>query len=247
MSDTTSTDVEDKPRQAGTQHQGDNLMARYFLVALWFFATGPAEAFQTPGPGKTKRSSAPSEPKLPGAFTRIPDGVAAGAPFDVAAYFAAPPPELNAAPLYLDALFEFDPGMAICFPENAETARRKQIAARRIKSLRDQYQALATAPSSVDAIAVDRIVADLDVGMQKLEDAQAGPAAFFRAASIIPHWCRMPRPCARSPASSRCGTRRNLDRGNVDQPLHDLAVFLRLVRDVRTCAEPPSASSSLAP
>ena len=49
-------------------------------------------------------------------MTGPPDGIGPGAPFDVAAFFAAPPPELNAAPLYLDALFEFGPELAVCFP-----------------------------------------------------------------------------------------------------------------------------------
>jgi hypothetical protein len=136
-------------------------MARGYLTAVCLFVTIPAEAFQTPGPGKAKRPSATSEPKLPGAVARPPSGIGLGAPFDVAAYFAAPPLDLNAAPLYLDALFEFDPGMAVCSPEVAETTRRKQIATRKMKALRDQYQAITGDSGSVDRVAIDQIVADI--------------------------------------------------------------------------------------
>ncbi len=60
-------------------------------------------------------------PAIPAAVTRVPAGLGPDAPFDLETYFAAPPQDQNAAPLYLDALLEFDPGMAICFPQDSET------------------------------------------------------------------------------------------------------------------------------
>jgi hypothetical protein len=191
------------------------------------------EAFQTPGSSKTKRPPATSEPKLPRAVTRVPEGISPGAPFDVAAYFATPSSELNAAPLYLDALFEFDPGMAICLPEGVETTRRKQIAVRRMKSLRDQHQAIIKEPASVAPSAIDRMVAGLEVGMRKVEDAQHRPKCVFQSGidytTPVPH-AQAVREVGRL---IMLRTRRNLDRGNVGQPLHDLGVLLRLARDMR--------------
>ena len=38
--------------------------------------------------------------------------------------FSAPPIDQNAAPLYLDALWEFSPELRRCFPEGPELRRR---------------------------------------------------------------------------------------------------------------------------
>jgi hypothetical protein len=208
-------------------------MARWFLTVACLLVTIPAGAFQTPGPNKAKRSSAASVPKLPGAVTRLPDAIASGAPFDVTAYFTAPSPELNAAPLYLDALFEFDPVMANCFPPGAETNRRKQLAATRMKSLQDQYAAFTKDPTSVDIHAIDRVIADLNVGMRKLENAQRRPRCFFE--SGIDYSARLPHAEAVSEVARLVilRARRNVDRGNLDQALPDLDVLLRLARDLR--------------
>ena len=43
-------------------------------------------------------------------------------PYDLAAFFSPVPPSENAAPLYLDALAEFDSGMSVCFPEKRRAA-----------------------------------------------------------------------------------------------------------------------------
>ncbi|MFI5457107.1 MAG: hypothetical protein ACHRXM_16805 [Isosphaerales bacterium] len=193
-------------------------------------ATGTETSVSTPvGPSPAGTPL----PALPGAVTRAPAGIGPGAPFDVAAYFAAPPLELNAAPLYLDALLEFDPGMAVCFPENAEIARRKQLADARYRVLRDQSQAVMNNPASVAGAAIDRLVTDLEVGMQKVEEAQRRPRCVFQSGfddtSLLPH-AQAAREVARLAVLR---TRRNLDRGNVEQPLRDLGVVFRLARDLR--------------
>jgi hypothetical protein len=46
-------------------------------------------------------------PRLPGAVTKAPAWLAADAPFDLAKFFQPVPRDQIAAPLYLDALFEF--------------------------------------------------------------------------------------------------------------------------------------------
>jgi hypothetical protein len=64
------------------------------------------------------------EPQLPGAVTKAPSRIRK-APFDVATFFQLPPPSQNAAPLYLDAFFEFGEEMAACFtPDQRRHAHR---------------------------------------------------------------------------------------------------------------------------
>jgi hypothetical protein len=151
----------------------------------------------------------------------------------VAAFFAAPPPDFNAAPLYLDALFEFEPSMAVCFPEGPETARRRQIAERRIQPVDKAYQAFVKDPTSISGEAFDRLVADLEEGMRKLEKAQRRPGCVFQtglsSSSPLPH-AEAARRVARIVVLR---THRNLARGDVEEPLHDLAIVLRLTRDLR--------------
>jgi hypothetical protein len=187
-------------------------------------APGPADAFQaTPRP----------KPRIPGAATRPPDGIGPGAPFDVPAFFAAPPPELNAAPLYLDALFEFGPEPAVCFLEGAETTQRKQVAERRIRAIDDLFFAFRKDPATVSNQAIEELVAELEPALRKVEDAQRRPRCVFDLPldtfTPLPHV----EPAQRVARLVAMKTSRCLDRGEVAQPLHDLEVVLRLTRDLR--------------
>ena len=73
-----------------------------------------------PRPGGERPDPGGPYPRLPGVVTKAPDWIGDDAPFDVKKYFAAVPRDRNAAPLYLDALFEFGSELAVCFPEGPE-------------------------------------------------------------------------------------------------------------------------------
>ena len=74
---------------------------------------------------KAAQAPPPSYPGLPGAVTKAPEWAVKNAPFDVVAYFTAPTD--NAAPLYLDALFEFDPeDMKYCLAPRRSRATRTE-------------------------------------------------------------------------------------------------------------------------
>ena len=68
--------------------------------------------------GSVRKGSMPGGPypRLPGAVTKAPVWIGNEAPFDIARFFAAPPRDRNAAPLYLDALFEFGSELESCYP-----------------------------------------------------------------------------------------------------------------------------------
>ena len=105
------------------------------------------------------------------------------APFNVTAFFVAPAQNLNAEPLYLNALFEFEPSVAVFFPEGPETARRGRVAERRVQPLDDAYQAFVKDPNSATGEAIDLLLADFEEGMGKLEEAQRRPGCVFWIAS----------------------------------------------------------------
>jgi hypothetical protein len=194
------------------------------LVVAGLTGSGPTGAFQAPNR---------FEPRLPGAVTHPPEGIGPGAPFDMAAFFAAPPPELNAAPLYLDALFEFGFEMAVCFPEGADTTRRKQVAERRSRAIDGLFVAFIKDPTSVSGEAIDALVAELEPALQKVEGAQRRPRCVFELPldmyAPLPHVI----PTRRVARLVTLKTLRYLDRGDAEQPLHDLEVVLRLARDLR--------------
>ncbi len=82
-----------------------------------------AVSAQERGRESERSQAAGPYPRLPGAVTTAPEGIGKDAPFDVAKFFTTVPRGRNAAPLYLDALFEFGAEMGACFPEGPEQAR----------------------------------------------------------------------------------------------------------------------------
>ena len=173
-----------------------------------------------------------SMPGLPGAVTQPPPWLGKEGPFDVAAFFAAPPPEENAAPRYLEALFEFGEGMAVCFPEGPERESRKLAAERRSKRFNDAFFALRNGPDAVPAAEIDAMLADFDTGFRKLTWAQQRPRCVFQTAigvtAQIPH-VQVARNVTRVAVLK---VRRELERGELDPALRDLARLLRLSRDL---------------
>jgi hypothetical protein len=177
-------------------------------------------------------------PRLAGAANRLPDAVRETAPFDVAAFLAEPAEASNAEPLYLDAFFEFDPGVAVCFPEGPERERRETIARTREGELRQTTLSLENrlrGDEEVPPLAeIDRILAECDDGFRKLREAQRRPACVFRAGftsgDLFPAHLAASRQ-VRYAAEARIT--RAIARGQIDRAIDHLEVLLRLARDLR--------------
>ena len=131
--------------------------------------SAPAAARKLPGAAGRARAF----PSFPDALTEPPAWIGPGAPFDVAKFLQAPPPERNAAPLYLDALFEFGSESSFCFgsleeASQAETKRRMQIADQRCQEYLRFDEAWRKDPASVDLAAVDAWLGGYETGFEKL-------------------------------------------------------------------------------
>ncbi len=176
-------------------------------------------------------------PSFPDALTEPPAWIGSDAPFDVAKFLQVPPPQQNAAPLYLDAMFEFSGEFSICFtPAGAkpqgEVLRRVETARRRI----DEYVRLEEAweknPKTVDEAAVDAWLAQYETGFQKLAEAQRRPQCVFETgvgiAALMPH--TQARQVVRV---VKWRARRDLAKGNIDRPIQDVELVLRLSRDIQ--------------
>ncbi len=148
-------------------------------AALCLIAATAVRGQATSRRGDERLDASGPYPRLPGAVTTAPDWIKADAPFDLAEYFAPVPRDRNAAPLYLDALFEFGTEMALCFPEGEERDRRRQAAGDRMKRYIELEKALSDAPDSVPAGEIDAVIASYATGFQKLVDAQRRDRCVF--------------------------------------------------------------------
>jgi len=115
---------------------------------------------------------------FPDAVSSAPEFLLADAPFDVPTFFESPPPDQNASPLYLDALFEFGTDLETCFPE-AERQKRRVIVVQRQKRSYDIQLRRGQNESSVSNRELDAALQDLAVGFQKLDVAQQRPRCLF--------------------------------------------------------------------
>ena len=171
-------------------------------------------------------------PSLPGAVGEPPRWLEGPAPIDIAAFFAAPPPEENAAPRYLDALFEFGRYVEVCFPEGADRQSRAAAVEQRLARFFPVFQSWSKDPSSVPAATIDAVVSEFDTGFRKLDWAQQRPRCVFQtgigATARIPH----AQVVSNVIRVARLKVNRELERGELDAAVRDLARVLRLTRDL---------------
>ncbi len=168
-------------------------------------------------------------PSLPGAVREIPEWMNRKAPFDVAKRFRPIPDEENAAPLYLEVLFEFVPNeMEKCVSPEENATRGPDLRARAMQTGRLMVNPQAATPAE----------RRLDVlkyrdAFDKLAEAQKRPRCMFETGldegSSFPH-----------AQSSRQAIRLLdwrvemwVDEGNLGAALDDVTMGLRLSRDLR--------------
>jgi hypothetical protein len=174
---------------------------------------------------------------FPDAMTEPPAWNDANTPFDMAAFLKGPPPEENAAPLYLEALYEFAPTEmeAILYP-NLPFEEKKRLwdswRPRRNEQTRLE-ETWEQDPKSVDGKAVDAWLANFDVGFQKLAAAQQRPKCMFQPGrsmhSLWPHT----QSCRQVARVIAWRSRRDLERGDLERPIQDIQTLRRLSRDQR--------------
>lgn len=159
--------------------------AQIVMTLLSFWAI-PVCGQDSPSRSKSQAVS----PQLPGAVSTAPRWIGSDAPFDVAKYFQGVPRDQNAAPLYLDALFEFGSELEVCFPEvRSRRSESAKVRTKRYKELTDG--AAANTGGGLSAAAVDDVIKLYDVGYRKLANAQARPRCVFETGAsstmLLPH------------------------------------------------------------
>ncbi len=209
-------------------------LRRSLAVSIRIFAAGcllclvalstASENARNDGPDAAPERTYPS---LPGAVRECPEWLKKDAPFDVAEWFAVVPPEENAAPLYLDALYEFAPqDMAKCIAPASIAARGAVVHNRAMRT----GTGLTAMPPLVSSdlvaehvVAFDKIAAGLAACQRCLFETGIGLDA------VLPH------------AQASRAVIRVLDwrveyavrNGRIDQAIADVGLGLRLSRDLR--------------
>lgn len=171
-----------------------------------------------------------SYPSIPGAVREIPDWMARNAPFDVAAYFKPLPPGDNAAPLYLEAIYEFYPTeMWNCVSPAERAARGPALAERLGRTGRLQVQA----QGSVSAAQRRRNVLEYRDSFDKLAAAQKRPRCAFETGLDMN--ARLPHAQSSRQVVRMLNWRVEMwvAQGEPDRALDDVEMALRLSRDLR--------------
>lgn len=176
------------------------------------------------------------------ALPRFKEGIAtppaeavAGAPFDAARLFEAPPLDQNAAPRVLEALLEFGPELAeTCLPEGPERTAAVQRLSERKQRADALFRAYTTDPKTVAADAIDAVLAEHADGFRKLIDAQKQrPRCVFQTGlgftATLSH-LQAARQVARL---SSLKVHRELQKGEINAAINDVGVILRLARDLQ--------------
>ena len=145
----------------------------------------------------------------------------------------AVPRDSNAAPLYLDALFEFSTELEVCFPEGPERERRSRATKDRNKRYNDLVQPAYPNPKTVlDLAAVDEVIKLYDTGFKKLAEAQRRERCVFEtgfSAASLPH-AQTSRQVYRV---SSLRLQRAVQRGDLAAAIREVETVLRLARDLR--------------
>ncbi len=221
------------PRSLLVQQHAHNVVLPVLILAATLCVSDSAVSQETTSNRSTSKVSGPY-PRLPGAASKAPSWLGSEAPFDVAKFFAAPPRDRNAAPLYLDALFEFSDELAPCFPEGPERERRRQVAKDRSKNFNDRMQPFYNKPETeLPMELAEEVIKPYEVGFRKLQEAQRRDQCVFETGfgidALEPH-------AQATRVVTRIATlrvQRSVRRGDFDGAIRDIELILRLIRDLQ--------------
>jgi len=198
---------------------------------------------ETAAEGRWRQHAEPREyPSLPDAISALPTWLieTPNAPFDLADYGKMPDPDDNAAPLYLDALYEFSSDVETCFPDS-ERAQRTPVVRSRQEQLNKLHTRWLENRAAVTLAEVNALLAEYKVGFQKLEAAQRKPECVFQTgvsiAALLPH-----AQSARSVARAACLRGwSDCQQGNLDAAIQVAEDMFRLGRDINRRGQQISA------
>jgi len=171
---------------------------------------------------------------LPGVMREPPEWLVKDAPFDVAGYFSRVPDAENAAPLYLEALFEFSPGsMKRCVspedwdkrgPPLQERERRVDECSRQ-QELKDSRETKGRRA---------QLVEEYQTAFDKLAQAQSRKRCLFESGFALQNGSiELVASSRRAVLLLEWRVEARVDAGNLAGAIDDVEMALRLSRDLR--------------
>ncbi len=200
-------------------------------------ASVPTESAVTPTPDTAdsqnqeaiKRELGGFVPTNPYAMVNWPKPVLENAAFDILKFVEPPPANENAAPFYLDALFEFSPELEPCFVGAPNLSDRLKAIKERVKLDR-----VFAKPYSTESAAEWKSTLKLyDEGFSKMAIAQRRPKCMFQPDFS---YVTLVRPSSAAYKFGQIASHRateNLKEGDFSTPLQIVEMMLRLSRDLR--------------
>ena len=197
---------------------------RRYLQSLGHLAAGPSA-----------RDDVGEFLSYPDAMVSPPPWNDANTPFDLAEFLQAPPPEKNAAPRYLEAFRHFYAMDRELFPDLSEEEQRRRALEiwERSKEGRRLELGWKATPREFDPIAADAWLAQYEPGMQILVAAQELPDCVFQTSRSFDSYAPHQQAASEVRDVIQWRVRRDLHVGDLQRPLADLNVLLRLTRDLR--------------
>lgn len=169
---------------------------------------------------------------MPRALAQLPDEVVREAPFDVSQFWVSVPADQNAAPFYLDALYEFHPSVAVCFPEAVLQQRTAAVEPRAKRSYNLQVEWYRD-PSKRNTAERDAVLAEHEAGFQKLAAAQQRPRCVFETGWDIPAIGSLIIAGREVARLAQLQVERDIERGDFDAAIRTTGMLLRFSRDLR--------------
>ena len=169
---------------------------------------------------------------MPRAVSKLPDWIAQDAPFDLRQYWVEVPVAENAAPIYLDALYEFEPIMEMYFPAEVRPQRTPAVAERAAQSFKLQVEWYRDSGKR-DTTARDTVLQQHEVGFRKLREAQQRPRCVFESGWDIPSQGPLIIAVREALRVAQLQIERDIDRGDFDAAIQMTGSMLRLGRDLR--------------
>ncbi len=183
-----------------------------------------------------RRQALPSSPtggEFPRAGTELPDWLVQDCPFNAREFWITVPSNQNAAPLYLDALYEFLPEVEAYFPREVRSERTPATKRRADRFLQLQLEWYATPQPKRNLAERDAVLLEHTAGFQKLAESQQRPSCVFEIGRDLPSNQPLLLASRQVIRVAQFQVERDIERGDLDSVVQMIDVTLRLSRDLR--------------
>jgi hypothetical protein len=169
--------------------------------------------------------------RFPRAVEELPDWLVSDCPFDVQQFWIKVPSDKNAAPLYLEALYDFVPELETYFPPEVRSERTPATKRRADRS--HQLQLAWNTQPKKDVAERDAVLQEHVGAFEKLAEAQKRPDCVFEIGLDAPSYEPLMVASREVVRVAVLQVERDVERGDFAAVLRTIEITLRLSRDLR--------------